>query len=519
LIMSSGAALSRRSTVNFLGAGVTCVDNPGSARTDCTVTGGISASGVYLYSSTASATSAAAAENTIIGAGSGSLDLPAGYFDHAGDSVIISSSGYYSTPIAPGTLRIRLKVGAATILDTGAWTPLPSITNAVWELNTRITVRLVGVGGTIMSQSEFRPGVGVPVGQSWPMLNTAAVALDTTTANTMALTAEWSAATGETITGTNFLMHGITTGAGVSTSGYATLQNDTTPITQRATANFGSGTVCVDNAGSGRSDCYVGMAVANEGGTGTTVNKLAKLTGAPSTAIISTAADTGGAVGIVVAGAGMAGSAVIATGGTVNCVFDGATTAGHYVGISAGTAGDCTSVGATYPTSGQVIGRVLSTNGGAGTYAVVLFGPEVKAPGSLLLTSTPGTDHTVSGVTAQLTAGTNLTFGQICYMGADGKMELGDATVIATAGVWAMATATIAENDVGTFLLQGFAIDASWAWGTLGSLLVLDKTTPGAMVLIANAPAAANNAIQVVGVVRAATVVYFNPQLVMVEHL
>ncbi len=408
LIMQTGVGLARRNSVNFTGAGVNCVDNAGLLRTDCTVAGGISPSGVYLFSSTGSATNAAAVEATIIGAGSGSLTLPANYFAAAGDTVMIHAAGYYSTPIGPGTLRIRLKVGAATVLDTGAWTPQPSITNAVWELNTRVVARSVGVGGTVMSQGEFRPGAGIPVGQDWPMLNTAAVALDTTAANAVALTAEWSAAGGETITGTNFLLYGVLTGSGVSTSGYATLQNNTAPITQRAVLNNGSGVYCVDNAGSGRSDCYAGVAVSNEAGTGTTVNKLAKLTGAPSTAIISTAGDTGGAVGIVVAGAGVAGTAVIATSGTVNCVFDGATTAGHYVAISAGTAGDCTNAGASYPASNQVIGRVLSTNGGAGTYAITLFPPEIRAGGG-------GTAPTTSGTVAARPAAAAGNTGQLYY--------------------------------------------------------------------------------------------------------
>ena len=57
-------------------------------------------------------------------------------------------------------------------------------------------------------------------------------------------------------------------------------------------------------------------------------------------------------------------------------MFDStATVAGDYVQISSATAGDCTDAGSTYPTSGQVIGRVLSTHGsGGGTYAVALSG-------------------------------------------------------------------------------------------------------------------------------------------------
>jgi len=125
--------------------------------------------------------------------------------------------------------------------------------------------------------------------------------------------------------------------------------------------------------------------VSNEAATGTTINKLAKLTGAPSTAIVTTAGDTGGAVGICVSGCGVAAAsarASIANWGNTSCVFDAAVVAGHYFGISGAVAGNCADVGAAYPAAGQVLGRVLAT-GGAGTYPVVLFGPDIQAPGGL----------------------------------------------------------------------------------------------------------------------------------------
>ena len=40
LIMDEGSALARRSTVDFIGAGVTCTDNAGLLRTECTIPGG-----------------------------------------------------------------------------------------------------------------------------------------------------------------------------------------------------------------------------------------------------------------------------------------------------------------------------------------------------------------------------------------------------------------------------------------------------------------------------------------------
>lgn len=41
-------------------------------------------------------------------------------------------------------------------------------------------------------------------------------------------------------------------------SGYSTIQDETTPLTQRATVNFtGSGVSCVDNSGATRTDCTI----------------------------------------------------------------------------------------------------------------------------------------------------------------------------------------------------------------------------------------------------------------------
>jgi len=117
------------------------------------------------------------------------------------------------------------------------------------------------------------------------------------------------------------------------------------------------------------------LEVANEGVTGTTQDRLAKLTGAPSTAILAGTSDTSGILGIVVASAGTTGSAQIAIAGRYNCEFDGATTAGNYVVSSSTTAGKCADGGATPPTTRQVIGRVLSTNGASGTYEILLTGP------------------------------------------------------------------------------------------------------------------------------------------------
>ena len=116
--------------------------------------------------------------------------------------------------------------------------------------------------------------------------------------------------------------------------------------------------------------------MANEGTTGTSLNFLAKLTGAPSAVVKAQTSDTSGVAGVVSGGPGTTGNAVVTYAGFANCSFDGGVTAGDYVQISSSNAGDCHDAGAAYPSSGQVLGRVLVTNGGAGTYNTYFFGPE-----------------------------------------------------------------------------------------------------------------------------------------------
>lgn len=135
--------------------------------------------------------------------------------------------------------------------------------------------------------------------------------------------------------------------------------------------------------------------------TGTTQNKIVKITSNPSVVLNVTTGDTGGAVGICDSGCGMTGTATIISQGLENCVFDGATTAGDYVQISSMTAGDCADAGATYPAAGtgQVIGRVLSTHAGAGTFSIDLFPSEIKGPATTLCSGTITPSGTVNTAT------------------------------------------------------------------------------------------------------------------------
>jgi hypothetical protein len=132
---------------------------------------------------------------------------------------------------------------------------------------------------------------------------------------------------------------------------------------------------------------FLGTQVPNAASTGTTLNSIAKLTGA-GTAVISGPADTSGMIGIVGTGAGITGNATIAQVGQVQCHFDGSTTANDYVTNSPTVAGDCSDGGSTSPTTTQTIGRVLSTNVGAGLYTIALsLGGSSSSGGSTALLS------------------------------------------------------------------------------------------------------------------------------------
>jgi hypothetical protein len=223
--------------------------------------------------------------------------------------------------------------------------------------------------------------------------------------------------------------------------------------------------------------------IPNAGSTGTSLNMLAKLTGNPSTAVKAATTDVSGIVGVVVGGAGTSGNAQIAIDGVASCVFDNATVAGDYVTISSTTAGNCHDAGTTRPTSGQILGIVLSTNGASSTArAIRLFSAETPGthpvPTSALVstsqttTSSSYTDLTTVGpsltvnvsssgtalvmLTAQLS---NSNANRICYMGfavsGASTVAASDAQSVSLTSASANATAQVTATYLVTGLTPG----------------------------------------------------------------
>jgi len=119
---------------------------------------------------------------------------------------------------------------------------------------------------------------------------------------------------------------------------------------------------------------------------------------------------------------------------------------------------------------------------------------------------------TTVGITMSITAGQNVTAGQVLYPNADGKYYLSDADAASTMPVVAIATETKATNAACVVLAYGlYTVGTNW---TIGGLIYA-STTAGA--LTQTRPSGTGDQVQIVGYAYSATVIFINPNLAMVE--
>jgi hypothetical protein len=158
-----------------------------------------------LFTKVTSATVAnTTTETTIISSTSavGTLTLPANFFV-AGKTIRIRAKGFFSATASP-TINIRFKLGASTICSTGTLTST-NATNQVWDLDIVVTCRTTGAGGTVFAQGDYSQMVTGGAVQG--LVTTAAATVNTTSSQTVNITAQWSAASiSNSITCTNLTM-------------------------------------------------------------------------------------------------------------------------------------------------------------------------------------------------------------------------------------------------------------------------------------------------------------------------
>lgn len=111
-----------------------------------------------------------------------------------GSVVRLKLFGVFGTDAVAPTLRVRVKLGATTVLDTSATTLTAALTNQGWMLEGSLVCFTDGATGTLDAQGIAEFATGAASGQLVNMENTSTSSVDTTSALALTVTVEWGAA-------------------------------------------------------------------------------------------------------------------------------------------------------------------------------------------------------------------------------------------------------------------------------------------------------------------------------------
>ncbi len=112
----------------------------------------------------------------------------------AGRVYRVIARGNYSTTTTAPTLNIRLKAGAVALAATGAQATTISMTNRQWTLQADVICQTVGTSGTVEAAGSVTRATSAVAAVQWELNNTAAVTMNTTIAQTLAISAQFNAA-------------------------------------------------------------------------------------------------------------------------------------------------------------------------------------------------------------------------------------------------------------------------------------------------------------------------------------
>lgn len=148
--------------------------------------------GLFSQTGTSITVSGTTTETTIVDGGVGTLSVPANGFS-IGDAFRADLAGELSSANNE-TIRIRVKTGNTILLDTGAQTISPAVTNNVWTLSINFNIRNIGVAGVadIVSIGRFtyaKTVNGTVEGFSFNTVNN--TTFDTTITNTLDITVQF----------------------------------------------------------------------------------------------------------------------------------------------------------------------------------------------------------------------------------------------------------------------------------------------------------------------------------------
>lgn len=113
-------------------------------------------------------------------------------------------------------------------------------------------------------------------------------------------------------------------------------------------------------------------------------------------------------------------------------------------------------------------------------------------------------------VIVQGLAGENHVFGDICYLGSDGRLHKAKADSTSTAPARVMATENVKATNGGNYLRSGRVSNSSWNWIVGGELYLSDSTSGAATQ---TKPTISGHVVQELGYAISATMLDFNPNM------
>lgn len=137
------------------------------------------------------------AETTTFASGIGSLTIPASTFNQ-GKLLRISGKGVYSTPVTPGNVTLKVKLGGSTLTSIQTTAFLNSASNSGFEFNQLILCETTGSSGkfSTVGNVNYQGQLGLNTVRTFDDMDQDGVptTIDTTTALTLDITAAWDTA-------------------------------------------------------------------------------------------------------------------------------------------------------------------------------------------------------------------------------------------------------------------------------------------------------------------------------------
>ena len=106
----------------------------------------------------------------------------------------VTARGVFTSHSSPGTITMRVKLGTTTVGSTPAFTPIGFASTYGWETQFNITCITTGGSGSVEGQGWAKFQSTATAAQDLSMANSSTVTIDTTSSQTLQLSAQWGSA-------------------------------------------------------------------------------------------------------------------------------------------------------------------------------------------------------------------------------------------------------------------------------------------------------------------------------------